>query len=112
MKRLIISLLVVFTGCSSAVADDTPKSCGGPQGGVCPEGQYCEYPIGSCGSTGDPGVCASVPEMCTLEYSPVCGCDGVTYGNPCAAKMKSVSIKSKGECPGAPLGKGKNLLPK
>ncbi|KAK6297924.1 hypothetical protein J4Q44_G00309790 [Coregonus suidteri] len=42
--------------------------------------------------------------MCTYQYDPVCGTDGITYGNECALcseNMKHnrhVHIRSKGEC--------------
>ena len=36
--------------------------------------------------------------FCTLEYNPVCGIDGNTYGNPCVAECENVEIDYFGEC--------------
>lgn len=103
-------------GCSNSgtVGDDCPtasdcneagsnggndKTCGGLLGTGCDEGQFCKFPESAkCGSGDQTGTCTALPEACDLSYSAVCGCDGQTYGNSCAADAAGVSVASQGEC--------------
>ena len=44
------------------------------------------------------GICIARPEACIEIYKPVCGCDGVTYGNSCIAASKGINILHDGAC--------------
>jgi len=56
------------------------------------------------GCTKDDGYAActdeqKAAEMCTMEYMPVCGDDGMTYGNACAAcASQNIDGYREGEC--------------
>ena len=85
---------------SQGACPNEHRTCGGLLGLRCAEGEYCDFaPEAQCGRADATGTCAPKPEFCTREFRPVCGCDGVTYPNPCSAAAAGVSVESEGACP-------------
>ncbi|MCA9250913.1 MAG: hypothetical protein KDA54_07240 [Phycisphaerales bacterium] len=102
-KLLAIGTLVPF------VAGLVVTGCGVltdllPCGGLCGANEFCKRADGDCDS--NEGVCTEIPDACDDVYSPVCGCDGETYGNDCEASAAGVSVASIGECPDGGAGLG------
>jgi hypothetical protein len=77
--------------------------CGGIAGFQCDQGEYCQFPGGHCGATDQAGTCQPIPEVCTEEFAPVCGCDDRTYDNACFAAAAGVSVQREGACGGGGL---------
>ena len=37
-------------------------------------------------------------KACTKEYRPVCGCNNITYSNPCVAEGAGIMYWEEGKC--------------
>lgn len=61
----------------------------------CDASEYCAKEVGQCNQVGE---CKTKPQACALIYSPVCGCDGETYGNSCQATLAGMTVSSSGAC--------------
>lgn len=94
--------------CTGGTCDEpVAQACGSRGLSPCGDGEYCDWPDANiCGRADGPGVCAPLPEFCTEEYQPVCGCDEQTYSNRCSAAAVGVDTLYEGPCevPGQPEG--------
>jgi len=61
----------------------------------CRPGQYCAKVETMCA---DEGLCLPLPDLCTLQYEPICGCDDIDYVNPCTAYANGTSVQYHGQC--------------
>jgi len=99
---MLLPTLLVWTACCTpavtpvAVVDLAPDdhaACATSDD--CESDQFCNKPVGECDVA---GTCERRPEICTADFSPVCGCDEQTYANRCTAAAAGQSVAHDGEC--------------
>lgn len=90
--RILIAVLVLLlSGCNPAPPpDEATQQSSAPAAGTAPPDDAAEEP---CKLPPPPE-----PVMCTADWNPVCGCDGVTYSNACNAGAAGVTRFEPGEC--------------
>jgi hypothetical protein len=72
--------------------------CGTIAGFPCPPGEFCEFPVDTCGIVDNGGTCVPAPDACPEIFQPVCGCDGTTYANDCERRRAGAQKAHDGRC--------------
>jgi hypothetical protein len=85
-------------GVSVAQEGECRQGCGGFTGTPCLEGEFCDLPAGQCDVLDLEGRCVEVSDACPEFYSPVCGCDGITYANDCFRQAARAQKAHDGPC--------------
>ena len=80
-------LCLVILAAVSAACTTEPETIADPGTSADPEELSCVIDVSK-----------QEPRICTMQYEPVCGCNGKTYSNSCVAKGAGVQRSEPGAC--------------
>ena len=91
---ILLGALAAGTGCSGSSEPASNSASGAKEAPPKEQPAKAAAPDPTCR-----GPRPAEPVACTMEWNPVCGCDGVTYGNACQARGAGILRFTPGECP-------------